>query len=76
MVVDIVGISLPIVTLIVSALLTIPIFKIVRKTNHKTALTLCWFIAVFLNCRSIRSQPSINLLQHNQPDTSKLKPKR
>jgi NADH-quinone oxidoreductase subunit N len=48
MAVDIVGISLPIVSLIVSALLTIPIFKIVRKTSHKTALTLCWFIAVFL----------------------------
>ena len=46
--VDIVDISLPIISLVISALLTIPVFKIVQKSSHKTALTLCWFIAVFL----------------------------
>ena len=46
--VGIIDISLPIISLIISALLTIPVFKIVRKSSHKTALTLCWFIAVFL----------------------------
>ena len=46
--VDIVDISLPIISLVISALLTIPVFKIIRKSSHKTALTLCWFIAVFL----------------------------
>ncbi len=46
--VDIVDISLPIISLIISALLTIPVFRIIKKSSHKTALTLCWFIAVFL----------------------------
>ena len=45
--VDILDISLPIISLTISALLTIPVFKIIRKSSHKTALTLCWFIAVF-----------------------------
>jgi NADH-quinone oxidoreductase subunit N len=46
--VDILDISLPIISLIISALLTIPVFKIVRKSSHKTALTLGWFIVVFI----------------------------
>ena len=46
--VDIIDISLPIFSLIIAALLTIPVFRIIKKSSHKTALTLCWFIAVFL----------------------------
>ena len=46
--VGIIDISLPIISLIISALLTIPVFKIIRKKSHKAVLTLCWFIAVFL----------------------------
>lgn len=38
---------LPIVTLVIAALLTIPVFRQIRKTTHKTALTLCWFVAIF-----------------------------
>ena len=45
---EIIDIILPIFTLIVAALLTIPIFKFIRKTNHKTALSLSWIIAVFI----------------------------
>ena len=45
--VELIDIILPIITLIVSALLTIPIFKLIRKTTHKTALTLGWISAVF-----------------------------
>ena len=45
--VTILDIILPIFTLVIASLLTIPIFKIIRKTNHKTALTLAWFLAVF-----------------------------
>jgi proton-translocating NADH-quinone oxidoreductase chain N len=37
----------PIITLIISALLTIPVFRAIRKSNHKTALTLGWFFTVF-----------------------------
>jgi NADH-quinone oxidoreductase subunit N len=47
--VQILDILLPIFTLVMASLLTIPIFRIVRKQNsHKTALTLGWFLAVFL----------------------------
>ncbi len=38
---------LPIFTLVIAALLTIPIFKAIRGSSHKTALTLTWVIAVF-----------------------------
>ena len=38
--VTIIDVILPIFTLIIAALLTIPVFKIIRKSNHKTALTL------------------------------------
>ncbi len=47
--VQIIDVILPIFTLVIAALLTIPIFKIIRKqNNHKTALTLAWFLAVLL----------------------------
>jgi proton-translocating NADH-quinone oxidoreductase chain N len=38
---------LPIITLVIAALLTIPVFRLIRKSGNKTALTLGWFIAVF-----------------------------
>jgi NADH-quinone oxidoreductase subunit N len=46
--VQILDVVLPIFTLVIAALLTIPIFKIIRKQNHKTALTIGWILAVFL----------------------------
>ena len=46
--VGIVDVVLPIVSLASFALLTIPVFKTIRKTQHKTALTLIWFSTVFL----------------------------
>ncbi len=47
--VQILDVILPIFTLVIAALLTIPIFRIIRKQNsHKTALTLSWFLAVLL----------------------------
>jgi NADH-quinone oxidoreductase subunit N len=46
--VEIIDVILPIFTLVIAALLTIPVFKIIRKHNHKTTLTLGWFLAVFL----------------------------
>ncbi len=45
--VDIFDAALPIISLIIFSLLTIPVFKGIRKTNHKTALTLVWFAIVF-----------------------------
>lgn len=38
---------LPIFTLVIAALLTIPIFKAIRGSSHKTALMITWVIAVF-----------------------------
>ena len=45
--VQILDVILPIITLVIAALLTIPIFRLIRKSANKTALTLGWFIAVF-----------------------------
>lgn len=39
---------LPIISLITFALLTLPVFRIIRKNTHKTALTLAWFSTVFI----------------------------
>ena len=47
MMVEIIDVILPIVTLVIAALLTVPVFRQIRKATHKTALTLGWFIAVF-----------------------------
>ena len=44
-----IDIILPIFTLIIAALLTIPIFKIIRKSNHKTAYHIGWFVVVFVD---------------------------
>ncbi len=46
--VGIVDVVLPIISLVTFALLTLPVFKAIRKTQHRTALTLIWFSAVFL----------------------------
>jgi proton-translocating NADH-quinone oxidoreductase chain N len=45
--VEIIDVLLPIFTLAIAALLTIPVFRLIRKSKYKTALTLGWFIAVF-----------------------------
>ena len=45
--VEIIDVLLPIFTLAIAALLTIPVFRLIRKSNYKTGLTLGWFIAVF-----------------------------
>ena len=46
--IELIDIILPIITLVIGALLTIPVFRIIRKSNHKTALTLGWFILIFV----------------------------
>ena len=45
--VQIFDVILPIVTFVIAGLLTIPIFRFIRKSNNKQALTLGWFLAVF-----------------------------
>ena len=63
--VQIIDVILPIFTLVIAALLTIPIFRIIRKhDNHKTALTLGWVLSSLSYCRRNRCQPCIKLLQH------------
>jgi NADH-quinone oxidoreductase subunit N len=46
--VSIFDVAFPVVALVVFAVLTIPVFKLFRKTTHKTALTLIWFGIVFV----------------------------
>jgi proton-translocating NADH-quinone oxidoreductase chain N len=48
MVVSLIDVVLPIISLAVFALLTIPVFRVIRKNQHKTALTLIWFATVFV----------------------------
>jgi len=45
--INLIDIILPIFTLIVAAILTIPIFKVIRNSPHKTGLSLGWFLTVF-----------------------------
>jgi NADH-quinone oxidoreductase subunit N len=46
--VQIIDVVFPIIALIASALLTIPVFRENRKHSHKTALTLGWLLAVYV----------------------------
>jgi len=46
--VALIDVILPIFTFVIASLLTIPVFRIIRKSSHKTALTVGWFLAVFL----------------------------
>jgi len=46
--VALIDVILPIFTFVIAALLTIPVFRIIRKSSHKTELTVGWFLAVFL----------------------------
>lgn len=45
--VGVLDVIFPLVSLIVSSLLTIPVFKLIRKTQHTTALSLLWFAVVY-----------------------------
>jgi proton-translocating NADH-quinone oxidoreductase chain N len=47
MMVEIIDVLLPIFALAIAALLTIPVFRLIRKSNNQTAFTLAWFLAVF-----------------------------
>jgi NADH-quinone oxidoreductase subunit N len=46
--VEILDVVLPIISLVVFAVLTLPVFRVIRKSQHQTALTLGWFLAVFV----------------------------
>jgi proton-translocating NADH-quinone oxidoreductase chain N len=46
--VEIWDVALPIISLVTFAFLTIPVFKVIRRSQHKTALTLAWFSTVFI----------------------------
>jgi len=46
--VELFDVVLPIISLVTFAILTIPVFKVIRKTQHRTALTLAWFSTAFL----------------------------
>jgi len=45
--VELLDVVLPIISLVVFALLTLPVFRVIRKSQRKTALTLGWFATVF-----------------------------
>ena len=45
--VDVWDVVYPIISLVTSSLLTVPILRLIRKTNHKTGLALVWFAIVY-----------------------------
>ena len=46
--VEILDVVLPIISLVVFSLLTLPVFRVIRRSGHKTVLTLAWFSIVFV----------------------------
>jgi proton-translocating NADH-quinone oxidoreductase chain N len=46
--VGIVDVALPIISLVAFSILTIPVFRIIRKTQHKAGLALIWFSTIFI----------------------------
>jgi NADH-quinone oxidoreductase subunit N len=46
--VEILDVALPIISLVSFSILTIPIFRVIRKTQHRIALALAWFITAFI----------------------------
>jgi len=46
--VEILDVVLPIISLATFAILTIPVFRVIRKTQHRNALAMAWFAAAFI----------------------------
>ncbi len=70
--VTIIDIILPIFTLVIASLLTIPVFKVIRKSNYKTGLMIAWILAIFtvasitvanlaLSYYSVANPPTLNI---------------
>jgi len=70
--VEIIDVILSIFTLIVAAILTIPVFRLAHKNRYSNAITTAWFIAIFavvgicvanlsLSYFSIANPPTLNL---------------
>ena len=55
--VQIIDIILPVLSLVIASLLTLPVFRVIRKSTHKTALTLAWVVVAI----GIASLAVINL---------------
>jgi proton-translocating NADH-quinone oxidoreductase chain N len=47
-VIELLDVAWPIISLVVFALLTIPVFRFIRKSSHQTVLMLSWFSIVFV----------------------------
>lgn len=80
--ISIFDVALPIVTLIIFALATIPTFTLIRKTSHITALSMAWFALVFAISfitvanlalqyyATSSSQPFVNINLSTTPDVA------
>ena len=63
--VGVIDVVFPLVSLIASSLLTIPVFKLIRKTQHTTALSIVWFAVVYgITFAAVGNL----LLQYSSPD--------
>ncbi len=65
--VELIDVILPIITLVIGALLTVPVFRFIRKSTNKTALTLGWFIAVFAIAGAAVANLALNYYSTTNP---------
>lgn len=68
--VTIFDIILPIFTLIVTALLTLPVFRAIRKSGHKTGLTAAWVLVVCII--AILTVANLTLIYYSTPNPQAL----
>jgi proton-translocating NADH-quinone oxidoreductase chain N len=70
--IDVMDVILPIFTLIVAAILTVPVFKLACKSKHHNAVIIAWFLVIFaavgisvanlaFNYFSLDAPPMLNL---------------
>lgn len=65
--VEIIDVILPIITLVIAALLTIPVFRLIRKSSNPTALTVGWFVAVFAVAGATAANLALNYYSTPSP---------
>ncbi len=63
-------IILPIFTLIVTALLTLPVFRAIRRSSHKTGLTAAWVLVVCII--AILTVANLTLIYYSTPNPQAL----
>jgi proton-translocating NADH-quinone oxidoreductase chain N len=70
--IEIIDVLLPIFTLIVAAILTIPVFKITHKSKHHNAAIIAWLLIVFIIAGASVANLSLNYFSTENPSALNL----